>query len=141
MFLEIEDLPTLNAILNFFAFVCLCLGYRAIKKGDREKHKKFMISAFAISSAFLVSYLTYRFTAGHKVFPDLGWIKTAYLLILIPHVILAAVMVPMILLTFYRAYKQDWEKHKKIAKITFPIWSYVSVTGVIIYFFLKIYYF
>ncbi len=139
--MTIESLPTLNAILNFFAFVCLVSGYMAIKKGNRETHKKFMISAFAISSVFLVSYLTYRFTAGHKVFPELGIIKTIYLAILIPHVILAAVMVPLILRTFYLAYKQDWEGHKKIAKITFPIWVYVSVTGVIIYFFLKVYYF
>lgn len=139
--MTIQSLPTLNAILNFLAFCCLVAGFISIKKGNRETHKKFMISAFVISSIFLVSYLTYRFTAGHKVFPELGIIKTIYLWILIPHVILAALMVPMILRTFYLAYTQQWEKHKKMARITFPIWSYVSVTGVVIYFFLEKYYF
>lgn len=139
--MTIQFLPTLNAILNFLALVCLICGYVAIKKGNKVVHRNFMVSAFCISSVFLVSYLTYRFVEGHKVFPDLGIIKTIYLAILIPHVILAALMVPLILRTFYLAYKGEWEKHKKIAKITFPIWVYVSITGVIIYFFLKAYYF
>lgn len=95
-----------------------------------------MIAALAVSTAFLTSYLIYHYHVPSKKFPDLGFIKTIYLLILIPHIILAVVMVPMILKTFWHAYKQEWEKHKKIARITFPIWMYVSVTGVIVYFML-----
>jgi uncharacterized membrane protein YozB (DUF420 family) len=85
---------------------------------------------------FLISYLIYHYHAGSKPFPDLGWIKTVYLLILIPHIILAAVMVPMILKTLWHAYHQEFEKHARWARWTFPIWVYVSVTGVLIYFML-----
>ena len=92
-----------------------------------------MVSALIVSTGFLVSYLIYHYNVPSKKFPDLGWIKVLYLLILIPHIILAAVMVPMIIKTFWHAYKQEWEKHKRIARITFPIWMYVSVTGVLVY--------
>ena len=95
-----------------------------------------MISALVVSAAFLTSYLIYHFNVPSKKFPDLGWIKTLYFLILFPHIILAVIMVPMILKTFWHAYKQEWESHKKIARITFPIWMYVSVTGVLVYFML-----
>jgi len=131
--MTIQDLPTLNASLNSLAGVLLLSGYIAIKKNKRELHRNLMISALIVSSAFLTSYLIYHFHVPSKKFPDLGWIKTVYFLILFPHIILAAVMVPMILKTFWHAYKQEWEKHKKIARITFPIWMYVSVTGVIVY--------
>ena len=133
--MELSSLPTLNACLNSLAFVLLLAGYVAIKKGKRDLHRNIMVSALVVSACFLASYLTYHYSTGHRVFPELGWIKTVYLFILVPHVILAALMVPMILLTFYRAFTGQFEKHKKIAKITFPIWLYVSVTGVIIYFF------
>ncbi len=139
--LTLESLPTLNAILNSCAFVCLISGYRAIKKGNKELHRNFMIATFIISALFLCSYLTYHYHAGHKLFPELGWIKTLYLAILVPHVILAVVMVPMILATFYFAWSEQWQRHKKIARLTFPIWCYVSFTGVIIYFFLRAFYF
>lgn len=92
-----------------------------------------MISAFVFSSIFLVGYLTYHYYHGSTVFPDLGWIRTLYLLILIPHVLLAAIMVPFILITFFHAFKDNREKHRWWARITFPIWMYVSFTGVIIY--------
>lgn len=131
--MTIQDLPTLNAILNSIAGVFLVTGYIAIKKNKRDLHRNLMISALVVSGAFLTSYLIYHFNVPSKKFPDLGWIKTVYLLILIPHIILAAVMVPMILKTFWHAFRGEWEKHKKIAKITFPIWMYVSVTGVIVY--------
>lgn len=133
--IELSDLPTLNASLNALAFVLLLSGYIAIRKQNKILHRNLMTSALVVSAAFLASYLTYHYNTGHRVFPDLGWIKTVYLFILVPHVILAAVMVPMIILTFYRAFSGQWEKHKKIAKVTFPIWLYVSITGVVIYFF------
>lgn len=134
--MTVQDLPSVNATLNTIAGTLLLFGYIAIKQGKRELHKKLMVSALGVSAAFLACYLVYHYHVPSKKFPDLGWIKTVYFLILFPHIILAAVMVPMILKTFWHAYREEWEKHKKIAKITFPIWMYVSVTGVIVYFML-----
>lgn len=134
--MTVQDLPTLNASLNTIAGILLLSGYISIKLGKKILHRNLMISALAVSAAFLTSYLIYHYHVPSKKFPDLGLIKTIYLLVLIPHIILAVVMVPMILKTFWHAYKQEWEKHKKIARITFPIWMYVSVTGVIVYFML-----
>lgn len=131
--MTIEDLPTLNASLNSVSFILLLCGFFAIKKGRRELHIKLMTGALVVSAAFLTSYLIYHFHVPSKKFPDLGWIKTVYLLILFPHIILATVMVPMILKTFWHAWRGEWDKHKKIARITFPIWLYVSVTGVVVY--------
>jgi len=132
----VQDLPTLNATLNAIAATLLLVGYVGIKKGHKEFHKKIMVSALVVSAFFLTSYLIYHYHVPSKKFPDLGWIKTVYLIILIPHIILAAAMVPMILKTFWHGFRGEWEKHKKIARITFPIWMYVSVTGVIVYFML-----
>lgn len=134
--MTVQDLPTLNATLNSIAGVLLLSGYVAIKKGKRDLHRNIMVSALFVSALFLTSYLIYHYHVPSKKFPDLGLVKTIYLLILIPHIILAAAMVPMILKTFWHAFRGEWEKHKKIAKITFPIWMYVSVTGVIVYFML-----
>src|SRR6478609_3116250 len=111
--MTLSDLPTVNATLNSISGVLLLSGYIAIKKDQRELHKKLMVSALIVSAAFLTCYLIYHFNVPSKKFPDLGWIKTVYYLILIPHIILAAGMVPMILKTFWHAYKQDWDKHKK----------------------------
>jgi len=134
--MTVQDLPTLNATLNSIAGVLLLSGYIAIKNDKKILHRNLMISALVVSAAFLTSYLIYHYHVPSKKFPDLGFIKTIYLLILIPHIILAAIMVPMIVKTFWHAYRQEWDKHKKIARITFPIWMYVSVTGVIVYFML-----
>lgn len=134
--MQIQDLPTLNASLNAVSALFLLTGFIAIKNGKKELHKKLMFSALVVSAAFLTSYLIYHFHVPSKKFPDLGWIKIVYFLILFPHIILAVVMVPMILKTFWHAFRGEWEKHKKIARITFPIWMYVSVTGVVVYFML-----
>ena len=134
--MQLQDLPTLNASLNAVAATLLLSGYIAIKKNYQDLHKKLMVATFIVSAAFLASYLTYHYHVPSKKFPDLGWIKTVYLLILVPHIILAVVMVPMILKTFWHAYHQEWISHRKIARLTFPIWMYVSVTGVIVYFML-----
>ncbi len=131
--MTVYDLPAINASLNAIATVLLGSGYVAIKRGNKELHKKLMISALLVSAAFLGCYLVYHYHAGSKPFPDLGWIKTLYLIILVPHIILAAIMVPMILKTFWHAFRGEWESHKKIARWTFPIWMYVSLTGVVIY--------
>jgi putative membrane protein len=133
--MDTSNLPAINASFNLLSTVCLILGFYFIKKTPRNEdiHKKFMFSALLFSSIFLAGYLTYHYHHGSTKFPDLGWIKTLYLIILIPHIILAAVMVPMIVMTFNYALRGNFQKHKKIARITFPIWLYVSVTGVIIY--------
>jgi putative membrane protein len=131
--MEISNLPAINAFFNLLATICLCSGYYFIKKKNELRHKQFMLAALAFSTIFLTGYLVYHYHHGSTKFPELGWIKTLYLTILIPHIILAAVMVPMIIMTFFYAFKDNREKHKRIAKITFPVWLYVSVTGVVIY--------
>lgn len=131
--MTIQDLPLLNATLNTISAILLMCGFVAIKKGKRDVHRNFMVSALIVSAMFLTSYLIYHYHVPSKKFPDLGIIKTIYLFILIPHIILAAIMVPMILKTFWHAFRKEWESHKKWAKVTFPIWIYVSVTGVIVY--------
>lgn len=129
-----SSLPAINATFNFFSTICLVIGYYFIKiKRDEKKHKIFMITSLIFSAIFLMGYVTYHFQHESTKFPELGWIKILYLSILFPHIILAIVMCPMIIITFYYAFCGNFEKHKKIAKITFPIWMYVSVTGVLIY--------
>ena len=139
--MSLADLPTLNAWLNSAACLLLILGYRAIKRGHRQRHRNFMVCALVVSALFLTSYLTYHFHFGHKVFPELGWIKSLYLAILIPHVILAVAMVPFILLTFYFAFSRQWGRHRWLARITLPIWLVVSVSGIVVYGFLALFYF
>lgn len=134
--MTVLDLPSVNASLNSIAAVLLLSGYVAIKQKKEDLHKKLMIAALVVSAAFLTCYLIYHYHVPSKKFPDLGWIKTVYFLILFPHIILAVVMVPMILKTFWHAFRGEREKHRKIARITFPIWMYVSVTGVVVYFML-----
>ena len=132
------DLPLINAGLNFLSSVFLVTGFLAIKQGKKQKHKKLMISAFITSAIFLTCYLYYHFTQGHIKFEGTGAIKFVYLLILIPHIILAMVMLPMIFATFYYAFKEKFDSHRRLAKITFPIWLYVSITGVLLYIYIYI---
>lgn len=131
--MKFEDLSTLNAILNFTSFILLLIGYRHIKAGRREQHKIFMIAAFVTSGLFLISYLIYHAKVGSISFQGEGWSRPVYFAILISHVILAAVVPPMAILTLYRGFKGRFELHTKISKKTFVIWVYVSLTGVIVY--------
>lgn len=124
---------TINASLNALSFVFLMFGYAAIKRGDKITHQKFMTSAGITTAVFLVSYLIYHYTVGHVKFRGQGAVAYVYGVILLTHVILAATIAVMIPITFRRAFKEQWEKHKAIAKITFPMWVYVSVTGIIVY--------
>lgn len=127
--------PALNAILNGTSGVLLTAGYAAIRSGKTAIHKLLMISAFSVSTAFLVSYVTYHVRV-HKVmlFQGQGWIRPVYFTILISHTILAIVIVPLILVTLRRAWLERFDKHKLIAQWTLPLWLYVSVTGVVVYF-------
>lgn len=124
----------LNAILNGTSAVLLVCGYAAIRNGKMAVHKIFMVSAFWVSTAFLISYLIYHYRVHRVVlFQGQGWIRPVYFTILISHIILAVVIVPMILVTLRRAWLERFDKHKLIARLTLPLWLYVSVTGVIVY--------
>lgn len=131
--MTVTDLPALNATLNATSFVLLTAGWFLIKSGRRQAHKWCMIAALVMSAAFLTSYVVYHLQVGSVPFQKTGWIRTLYFLVLIPHVILAVAIVPMILITVSRALSNKFDQHKKIAKITLPLWLYVSVTGVIVY--------
>lgn len=131
--MTVTDLPALNATLNATSFVLLTTGWFLIKSGRRQAHKWCMIAALTMSAAFLTSYVIYHLQVGSVPFQGTGWIRTLYFAVLIPHVILAAAIVPMILITVSRGLSNKFDKHKKIAKITLPLWLYVSVTGVIVY--------
>lgn len=123
----------LNATLNGTSAVLLAGGYAAIRNGKVALHKKFMLSAFAVSTVFLISYLVYHYRVGHVRFQGEGWIRPVYFTLLISHTILAIVIVPMILVTLRRAWLEKFDKHRIIARWTWPLWMYVSVTGVVVY--------
>ena len=123
----------LNASLNGVSAVLLAGGYVAIRNGKIAAHKAFMVSAFAVSSVFLVSYLVYHYRVGHVAFQGQGWIRPVYFMLLTTHTILAVVIVPMILVTLRRAWLEKFDRHRAIARWTLPLWFYVSVTGVIVY--------
>jgi uncharacterized membrane protein YozB (DUF420 family) len=125
--------PAINAGLNFTSFVLLVLGRVAIARGDRATHKKRMLAAFTTSAVFLVSYLIRYATTGTHRYPGTGWDKYLYLFILFSHMVLAVVLVPLLLKALRRALGGDFDAHLKIVKFAWPIWFYVSVTGVIVY--------
>ena len=129
----ISYLPHLNACLNASSAVLLVAGYSFIRKGNVTAHRVCQISAFVVSSLFLVSYLTYHYYHGTTRFQGTGLSRPIYFTVLTSHTILAIVIVPLILITFYRALKLDFVRHRKIARITLPLWFYVSITGVIVY--------
>jgi putative membrane protein len=123
----------LNASLNGISAILLAGGYAAIRAGKRDVHKAFMVSAFAVSTVFLVSYLIYHYRVGHVVFQGQGWIRTVYFVLLATHTVLAIVIVPLILVTLRRAWLEKFDKHRIIARWTLPLWFYVCITGVIVY--------
>src|SRR5258707_435005 len=126
--------PAFNAVLNGLSAVLLAGGYAAIRAGKRDVHKRFMISAFSVSTVFLASYVIYHIRIGHVVlFQGQGWIRPVYFALLTSHTILAIVIVPLILITLRRAWTEKFDKHRLIARWTLPLWSYVCVTGVIVY--------
>jgi uncharacterized membrane protein YozB (DUF420 family) len=126
-------LPHLNAALNGTSALLLLVGFYLIKRSNRKAHRAVMIAAFGVSVLFLISYLTYHAHVGSVRFQRQGWIRPLYFAILISHSTLAAVALPMILVTLGRALRNRFDLHRHIARWTFPIWLYVSVTGVIVY--------
>ncbi len=135
----IEYLPFLNALLNTITSIFLVTGFIAVKNKKIELHKKLMACATLTSALFLISYITYHHFHGDTKFQGIGGIRYIYFFILITHILLSIVQVPLILTTLFHAAKKNWQAHKKIAKITFPIWLYVSVTGVLVFVFLQIF--
>jgi putative membrane protein len=123
----------LNATLNGTSAVLLTCGYAAIRARKIAVHKTFMIAAFLTSTAFLISYLAYHYRVGHVAFQGQGWIRPVYFILLLTHTVLAAAIVPMIIVTLRRAWLEKFDKHRIIARWTLPLWLYVSVTGVIVY--------
>ncbi len=131
-----SPLATVNAFLNICATLCLLGGFICIKVKNIRWHRRFMLSAFGISSMFLLTYLMHHAQVGSVKFTGTGILRTVYFSLLIPHIILSAVVVPLALLTIYRGWTQRIELHKKIARITFPIWLFVSTSGIAVYFML-----
>lgn len=132
-------LPALNSLLNATTTILLIQGYRAIKRKEVEVHVRYMLSATVTSGLFLVSYILYHHFQGDTKFLATGSIRPIYFFILITHIVLSIPLVPMVFMTLYHAFKDQREKHRKIARKTFPIWIYVSITGVLIYVFLKLF--
>lgn len=131
--IRIADLPLLNATLNGIALLLLLTGYVLIRAGHRTAHKRCMVTAFGVSTLFLISYLTYRFAGAEKRFGGTGWIRPVYFVILITHVVLAVTVPFLASRTLYLGLRGRWESHRRIARVTFPIWVYVSLTGVVVY--------
>ena len=131
--MTVHDLPAVNASLNATATVLLLTGYSLIRQGKREQHRKVMLAAFGVSILFLICYVIYHAQVGSVKFQGQGWLRPVYFTILITHVILAATVPVFAVITLRRALKGDFAKHRKIARITYPIWLYVSITGVIVY--------
>ena len=137
--MSLADLPAVNAGLNALSAAFLAAGYGFIRRGNRVAHRNCMIAAFAVSTLFLVSYLTYHaylaywLHRGPTVFREPAWFRPIYLVILLSHTLLAVIIVPLALMTLWRALRQRFELHKKIARWTWPLWIYVSATGVLIY--------
>ncbi len=129
----LADLPAVNATLNGTAAVLLITGYTLIRVGRRDLHKKVMLAAFTVSVLFLVSYLVYHSQLGAKHFPGQGTVRAVYFTILTTHTLLAAAVPVLAILTLARALRADFGRHRRLARWTLPIWLYVSVTGVVVY--------
>ena len=131
--MDLTLLPAVNAILNSICTVLLVFGYVFMRQKKIPAHRTCMTAAGIISAVFLASYLTYHFNVGHVVFTGKGLIRSVYLTILFTHVLLAVVIAVIVPMTFWRAYTGQIARHRSLARVTFPIWMYVSITGVVVY--------
>jgi putative membrane protein len=155
--IEVEPLsflPPIYASINGFTAILLVMGVTAIRKGNQKVHERLMTSAIACSVIFLVMYIAYHMTADSTVYGDIdgnkildatekanaGSMRSAYLVILLSHIVLSIAIIPLVLVTYVRALASRFDRHKKIAKITFPLWLYVAVTGVVVYLMISPYY-
>jgi putative membrane protein len=130
-------LPTANALFNGLAAICLVFGYVNIRRRNRLVHMRFMVSATVFSALFLLSYVTYHYFHGDTKFPGHGWIRPVYFSILVSHILLSMIALPLILATLWYSLRSQFRFHRAVARWTFPIWLYVSVTGVIVYLVLR----
>ncbi|MCB2407553.1 DUF420 domain-containing protein [Hymenobacter lucidus] len=137
---QVKFLPALNAVLNSLTAVCLLLGFYFIRQKQVLKHRAMMGTAFLLGSLFLVSYVVYHSQVASTKFGGEGLIRSVYYFVLLTHILLAAVTVGLVLFTLYFALTEQFAKHRRIARWTFPIWLYVSVTGVVVYFMISPYY-
>ena len=131
--MELSDLPGLNAGLNGLAGMLLLAGYGSIRARKIALHRRFMLAACTASTLFLISYLIYHFHQPTTPYSGQGALRYVYFAVLIPHIVLAVALVPLVPITLYRALKGRLERHRRLARITLPIWLYVSVTGVVVY--------
>jgi putative membrane protein len=134
--MALSDLPAVNACLNGLSTCFLVAGFLFIRRKQKDAHRNCMLGAVAASTLFLACYLYYHFHAGRTTFKDPAWFRPIYLTILLTHTVLAVAIVPMVIVTLVRALRERFDKHKRIARWTLPLWLYVSVTGVLIYFLL-----
>jgi putative membrane protein len=130
---EVSALPAFNAFLNGASALLLALGYAFVRAGRIRAHRACMVGAFGVSALFLVSYVAYHYSFGSRPFAGHGWIRWIYFPLLISHIVLAAAIVPLALITIYRALRGEFARHRRLARWTFPVWLYVSVTGVMVY--------
>lgn len=137
---DLKFLPALNAIINTIAAISLIIAYRYIKAGNRDKHRKFIYVALICTGIFFMSYTLFHYTQPQSFFGGEGAIKIIYYIILISHIVMAAITLPFILFTFIRAQIGDYERHKKMARWVFPMWLYVAITGPLVYLFMYSYY-
>ncbi|SMO55943.1 DUF420 domain-containing protein [Fodinibius sediminis] len=135
----VTSLPALNALLNSASTILLLFGYQAIRQRKFSRHMKFNLTAFITSTFFLISYVIYHYFHGSTPFTGEGIIRPFYFFILISHIILSALVMPLILTSFYLAFSGKLKLHRKVSKVTLPVWLYVSVTGVMIFFLLRAY--
>ncbi len=133
----VTSLPAANAFFNSMSALCLGTGYYFIRRGNKASHQKMMLSATFFSGLFLVSYVVYHFYHGDTKFPGHGWVRPVYFGVLISHILLSVVALPMILASLWYGLTSQFQAHRKISRWTFPVWMYVSVTGVVVYFMLK----
>jgi uncharacterized membrane protein YozB (DUF420 family) len=131
--MAVTDLPAVNATLNAIAAILLLIGYVLIRNGRQEQHRNVMIGAFAVSVLFLICYVIYHWNVGSRPFTGQGPIRSVYFFILITHIVLAAATPPLAIITLVRGLRSRFDRHRRIARWTLPIWLYVSVTGVIVY--------
>ena len=136
----VYSLPALNAILNGTCTILLIVSFLAIRRKNIELHRKINLSTFALSSLFLVSYICYHWMAEETRFPEDNPIRPWYLALLISHIVLAALVLPMVLMSFYYGLKMETVKHRKLVRFTFPIWLYVTASGVLVYLMISPYY-
>lgn len=137
---DLSFLPEMNAIINGLTFMMLTLGWMSVKSKIINMHKKFMTSAIVLSVVFLLSYILFHLTTEPTTYGGEGFLKYLYYFFLLSHILLSVAVVPLVLITYVRAWSRKFDKHKKIARITIPIWLYVCISGVIVYYMIEPYY-